>query len=148
MRGGVHRGAVGAHQLERDWSFEIGACLGVERGPVARGRSNGNSPEALVGDSGALLRAGLGDGEFETGGDGVVERLRGIEGHGGGGPAFLHERPMDGIFGVLFKAAVADEFAVEPAIVGEVDLFGHHAVAQRDGRSRLCRVDLEDGRLG
>ncbi len=146
--GGVDRGTICAHQLERDGSFEVGAGLGIERGTVARGRSNGNSPEALVGDSGALLQAGLSDGEFEAGGDGVVERLRGIEGHGGGGSAFLHEGPMDGILGVLFKAAVADEFAVEAAIVGEVDLLGHHAVAQRDGRSGLCRVDLEDGRLG
>ena len=74
-RAGLHGGAFVADQFERDGSLEIRAGLGVERCPVARTRADRNSPESLVGDSGALFCAGLGDGELETGGDGVVQAV-------------------------------------------------------------------------
>jgi len=63
---------------------------------------------------------------------------------GGVGAHVLVDEPVFGPGGVVLKGAIADQFTVEAAVVGEVNLFGHDAVEHgADAALDLMRVDGE-----
>jgi hypothetical protein len=139
----IHRAAVGTLNRERHRAVEFRSRSRIERGAIAGVRTNGNTPEAFVGDAGAAAGRGLGDIQAKTDRNRLVQRRAPVE-RDRGGPVLLNHRPAHGRLCVVQEGAVVNQLGVQPPVVRMINLLGHQAVEERaDLARRRGRIDCD-----
>ncbi len=123
--------SVVTHDGHRERAGEPGFRPRPQRGAVTGLGMHGDAPVAGVRDTRRLLLRRPVDREPQAGRELVVEGIRGVERDGRDRRIVRHHRPMHRRVGVVAERTVLNQFRVETAIVGMVDLLGHQAVETR-----------------
>ena len=129
-----------AAQQNRQRARSRPAAAREERHTVRGGRTDGDPPVAVIGHAGAGAGGDVPDRQLEADRIGAVQRVsrRCVQADAVSRSLGVVRRPVHRRAGVLLEIAVADQFAIQPAVAGMVDLFHE--------RAELSRVDRRAGR--
>jgi len=145
--GGVDGSGVVVDETDGDGPDSVAVGFGVEGAMVGGVWMERHAPVAVVEKAGGGVGAGCVDGELEAACEGGAGPSGLVGSDVGVCVAVLEEGPVADAAPIGQEGAIVDEFGVEAAVVGVVDLFGHEAIeGGADLGDGLGGVDAERGR--